>query len=242
MNDFLVEAGALAFVGVLLLIALWPTDKTSAKVLRKWGVADPTPAQVAESKVYLKRRRLLYPWLFLAISSAGYRAFPGSDFIGTEILLTVLAGMLLAELIASLRPSKGTRREAVLVPRGVLDLVPAWGLVVFGLGAALALVVFLLAQPTPASGIIALVFCVVAVLGAVLLAVQRPSSGDGSVDTAFRVRSARVALGLGVALTGLLCTMAPVGGFVVPALVLVLIGLGWNLVGPPPRAELTARG
>jgi hypothetical protein len=124
----------------------------------------------------------------------------------------------------------------------VLDLVPAWGLVVFGLGAVLALVMFLLTRPTPAAGIIALVFCVVSVLGAVLLAVQRPSSGDGSVDAAFRVRSARVALGLGVALTGLLCTVVPLGGFVVLALVLVLIGLGWNLVGPPPRDEVPARG
>lgn len=242
MNDFLIEIGALAFIGVLLLIVLWPTDKTSAKVLRKWRVADPTPAQVAESKVYLKRRRLLYPWLFLAISSASYQTFPGSeDFVGTEILLTVLAGMLLAELVASLRPSKGTRREAVLAPRGVLDLVPAWGLVAFGLGAVLALVMFLLTQPTPASGIIALVFCVVAVLGAVLLAVRRPSSGDGAVDTAFRVRSARVTLGLGVALTGLLCTMVPVGGIVVPALVLGLIGLGWGLAALPPRVEVPAR-
>jgi hypothetical protein len=238
VDDAWIEAGSVAFIGVLLLIALWPTEKTSAKVLRKWHVPDPTPAQVAESKLYLKRRRLLYPWLFVGISYGGYRVLPGSDFVVAEILLTVLAGMLLAELIASLRPTRGPRREAVLAPRRVLDLVPAWGLVVFGVCVVLVLV--LLVRTVSVAGFVALGSCVAAVFGAVLLAVQRPTSGDESVDVAFRVRSARVALGLGVALTGVLAG-SMIGGFASFAVV-VAIGLGWSLVGPPPAAEMPARG
>jgi hypothetical protein len=236
-----VELVSMGFVGVMLLIALWPTDKTAAKVLRKWHVPDPTPEQVAESKVYLKRRRLLYPWLFIAITYGGNRVFPDEDYLVGEVMVTVLSGMLLAELIAALRPTKGVRREAVLVPRRVLDLVPPWGLVVFGVCAAGVLVLLALSQPVPVPGLIGMVLSVVVVAGALALAVRRPTSGDEAVDAAFRLRSARVALGLGVALTGVLSTRTTLTGYVLFAAV-VLIGLGWNLVSPPPVSELPVRG
>lgn len=240
MRDTGIELGALAFVGVMLLIALWPTDKTAAKVLRKWNVVDPTPAQVAESKVYLKRRRLLYPWLFLAIGYGTSKLLPSDDgYFTVQVLTTVLAGMLLAELIAAVRPSRGVRRVAVLVPRRVRDLVPAWGLVAFFLGVDVVVVLLVLARPVAVPALVFLAFCVLTSTGAILLAVKRPTSGDEAVDEAFRLRSARVALGLGTAVAGVLAVAADPSGYAVPALCLVLIGLGWNLVSPP-RAEAAA--
>ena len=242
MREIWVELGVSAFVGVMLLIALWPTDKTAAKALRKWNVVDPTPAQVTESKVYLKRRRLLYPWLFVAISYGTSRFAPAEDgYFAAQVLTTVLAGMLLAELIASVRPSKGARRVAVLVPRRVRDLVPVWGLVAFFAGVDVVVVLLAVSRPVAVPALVYLAFCVLASTGAILLAVRRPTSGDEAVDEAFRLRSARVALGLGMATAGLLAVTAHVSGFAVLALCLVLIGLGWNLVGPPPT-EVPARG
>lgn len=237
-----IELLAIGFVGVVLLIALWPTDKTAAKVLRKWHVPDPTPAQVAESKLYLKRRRLLYPWLFVVISYGSGQVFYSRDYFISEVLTTVLVGMLLAELIAATRPIRGSRRVAVLVPRHVRDLVPVWGLVVFGVAAVGVVVLLALSWPATAVALVFLVSCALAVCGAVLLAVRRPPSGDEVVDEVFRVRSGRVALGLGVASTGLLATAATDAGYPVLAACLVLVGLGWNLVGPPPRDEVLARG
>jgi hypothetical protein len=237
-----IELLAIGFVGVMLLIALWPTDKTAAKVLRKWHVPDPTPAQVAESKLYLKRRRLLYPWLFVAISYGSSRVYSSPDYFVAEVVTTVLVGMLLAELIAATRPTRESRRVAVLVPRRVRDLVPVWGLVVFGVAAVGVVVLLALSWPVTAVALVFLASCALAVCGAVLLAVRRPPSGDEVVDEVFRVRSGRVALGLGVAATGLLATAATGGDYQVLVACLVLVGLGWNLVGPPPPAELPARG
>ena len=241
MRDIAIELGTSAFVGVMLLVALWPTDKTAAKVLRKWDVVDPTPAQVAESKVYLKRRRLLYPWLFVAISYGTSRFVPeeGGYFV-TQIPTTVLAGMLLAELIASARPSKGVRRVAVLIPRRVRDLVPSWGLVAFATGVGVVVVLLAATRPVEVPALVFLAFCALASTGAILLAVRRPTSGDEVVDEAFRLRSARVALGLGVATVGLLASATDVSGLVVLVLCPVLLGLGWNLVGPP-SSEAPAR-
>ncbi|PRY45794.1 hypothetical protein [Umezawaea tangerina] len=228
-----VDLVSAAFVGVMLLIALWPTDKTAAKVLRRWRVADPTAAQVAESKVYLKRRRLLYPWLFVGTSYVSSRVEPEPDFF-LAILVTVLAGMLLAELIAALRPSKGRRREAVLAPRRALDLVPVWGVALFGVSVVAVLVVLLTTRPLPWVGLAVLAVGVLAALGGVRLAVTRPTSGDEAVDSAFRVRSARVALGLGVALTGLVTSYSSARGLPVLllAVLAVVFGLGW-LATPP---------
>ncbi|MFD9734750.1 hypothetical protein [Umezawaea sp. NPDC059074] len=237
-----IQLGVQGFVGLMLLIALWPTDKTAAKVLRKWHVADPTPAQVAESKVYLKRRRLLYPWLFLAIGYGASKLLPAADYFVPQILLTVLAGMLLAELISAARPTRGPRRVAVLAPRRVVDVVPAWGLVVFGAAAVALAVALVVARPVPVPSLIALAAVVLAVTGAVRLAVRRPTSGDEAVDAALRVRSGRVALGLGLAMTGMLVGGSSPGGFALLALCVVLIGLGWNLVTPPVRAEAPVRG
>jgi hypothetical protein len=241
VRDIAIGLGASAFVGVVLLVLLWPTDKTAAKVLRKWAVVDPTPAQVTESKVYLKRRRLLYPWLFVAISYGTSRFVPeGGGYFATQILTTVLAGMLLAELIASVRPDKGVRRVAVLVPRRVRDLVPTWGLVAFSTGVGVVVVLLALTRPVAVLALVLLAFCVLASTGAILLAVRRPTSGDEAVDEAFRLRSARVALGLGLATVGLLVSAADVNGFVLLVLCPVLLGLGWNLVGPP-SSEAPAR-
>jgi len=56
-----------ALVFLLLLVVLWPTDVNGRRLLKKWGVAEPSDEQVAEGVRYLKRRRLLYPWLYAVL-------------------------------------------------------------------------------------------------------------------------------------------------------------------------------
>ena len=85
------------------------------------------------------------------------------------------------------RPTRGARRVAVPAPRRVVDVVPAWGLVVFGITAV------------------------------------------------------ALAVGLGLAMTGMLVGGSSPGGFALLAVSVVLIGLGWNLVTPPVCAEAPVR-
>src|SRR3954447_18777959 len=91
-------------LGLTILIVLWPGEKHGKRLLTRWGVPDPDAAEVALAVRYLKRRRLWYPWLFLAIPPLLDDKTTGS------ILAVLLLGRLIAELLAQ-RPVRGPRRE-----------------------------------------------------------------------------------------------------------------------------------
>ncbi|MET8845597.1 hypothetical protein [Amycolatopsis sp. NPDC004625] len=176
-------------IGLAILIVLWPGEKHGKRLLERWGVAEPSAAEVALAVRYLKRRRLWYPWLFLAIP-------PLLDDGGAgTIVVTLLLGGLIAELLAQ-RPARGPRREAVLAPRTLRDVVPVWVLVLGGLAAVAAVAHLAL---TAQGKLLAVAAGTVVVCAAItLLAVRRPAVGEPRTDLALRTRSARVAIGLGI--------------------------------------------
>lgn len=183
--------------GLVLLVVLWPTPQTGRRLLKKWHVHEPTDEQIAEAVRYLKRRRLLYPWLYLGVGLLSDDRLKG----GYDILVTVLAGTLLAELIA-LRPPRQRQREATLLPRRLFQI------------ASPVLVGFYLFGVAVCAGFTGywhdwrLVFALLAsvlVVGVIMWsAVVRPASGDPQVDSALRTRSIHVSAGLGIALAGAL--------------------------------------
>ncbi|MGW5744233.1 hypothetical protein [Amycolatopsis sp. NPDC003861] len=189
-------------LGLAILIVLWPGQKHGKRLLERWGVAEPDAGEVDLAVRYLKRRRLWYPWLFLAIPPLLDDTTTGS------ILATLLLGGLIAELFAQ-RPSRGPRREADLAPRTLLGVVPAWILVLGVLAAAGSLVHLGLTAQWKLLAVAAGTALVSAAI--TLLAVRRPAVGAARADLALRRRSARVAVGLGIGA----CTAIgwPVGDF-----------------------------
>lgn len=182
--------------GLVLLVLLWPTAVNGQRLLKKWEVADPTDAQVMDAVRYLKRRRLLYPWLFVATG-----LFTPLGRGHGDIVVTVLAGTLLAELLA-LRAPRHARREATLTPRGLFDIASKYVLgtyVLFVVGVAVYLGIY--AEWVRMGLLAATTAAVAAVIWA---AVARPASGDQVVDMALRTRSVHVSEGLGAALAGTL--------------------------------------
>ncbi len=237
MRDVLIAAST----GLVLLVLLWPTDGVATWLLRRWKIGEPTPPQVAEAVRYLKRRRLLYPWLFVACA---WPAVPlPVDGLVSGLLVTLLSGALLAELTA-LRPGSDRHRVVSPAHRGVFDLVPRTAVAVLGVFAAatLALVAAALAardwveqvaervvdgqiegpdgvtttplnrgellDGTPWWVLGGLVLTLLVVAAVVRAALVRPASGDPDVDAVLRTRSARVAVGVGVAITGVLMSTA----------------------------------
>ncbi|ALG11306.1 hypothetical protein [Kibdelosporangium phytohabitans] len=214
--------------GLALLVILWPTVKVGQRFLRRWGVSDPTEQQGLLARRYLLHRRLLYPPLFLAA--------PLITFGDTNPLPTLITALLLGEIIAMLRPSRGPR-TATLTRRTWSDLVPRWALVAMlvlaGFAALLAVAAGLAKQwgmglldKYPPDGfwrtngdivasvadvhrmldnsawlvvLVSVVLVTAVVLGIVWLAVYRGSGTDPSVDAALRTRTARVAVGIGIA-------------------------------------------
>jgi hypothetical protein len=210
------------FVGLMLLVLLWPTAANGKRLLKKWEVPDPTDAQVQDAVRYLKRRRLLYPWLYPAI---GYFTPLGNG--NGDLVVTVLAGTLLAELLA-LRPRRAARRVATLTPRGLRDIASKWVLLWY-VAIVITSVIYLVIDWRPWQ-ILWLALSVVAVSVVTWAAVARPASGDEIVDMALRTRSVHVAAGLGAAVAGAL-----------PAGFLGLIGIvAWIAMAntKPQRAKI----
>ncbi|HEX6359688.1 hypothetical protein [Actinophytocola sp.] len=215
-------------VGVLLVV-MWPTERTGFRLLRDWGVPEPRPDQVDEAVRYLWQRRILYAVLFVVVPPLVDRVLwhdAGQPVL--KIFMPLLVAMLVAEVVATVRPVSGVR-VASLDPRGWRDLVPRWAVVVAGVLVVLTVtwsVAGLVARPwadrfaaalppndemSPATGWLARGFAAAAVALMVLLvhlAVRRPSVADAAVDAALRTRTARVAVGIGIGWLGLAVAQA----------------------------------
>ncbi|AXB48170.1 hypothetical protein [Amycolatopsis albispora] len=228
-DNMLGVAVIMGLVGLLLLIPLWPGEKQGVKVLRRWGVPDPTPADVEEAVRYLRRRRLWYPWLFLGLPALGGALGLGrllDDGSFGVLTATLLLGGLIAEVLAQ-RPPKTRVREAALHRRGIRDFIPLWGLLAYAAVAATT-VGWLVSGRSWGMLVVAAVVTALTWL-IILLAVRRPSTGDSAVDGALRLRSARVAAGLGAAATAALT--APATNLFTALLVLAGIAVWVNLAG-----------
>ncbi len=196
MSDRVTAVVVFVFVGLVLLVLLWPTAANGRRLLKKWEVPDPSESQVQDAVRYLKRRRLLYPWLYPAI---GYFTPLGDG--NSDILVTVLAGTLFAELLA-LRPPRRARREATLAPRGLREIGSRYVLGSYAVFVAGAAVYLGMSQNWLRTGLLAL--SAVAVVAIIWAAVARPANGDQVVDMALRTRSVHVSAGLGAAVAGVL--------------------------------------
>ena len=196
---FLVSAG-------ILLLLLWPRARSGVRLLRNWGVAEPTSEQGRVARHYLLNRRLLYavfivlagPVGALTTLAVGRSYFP---YVGW-----FLAALLLAELIAMLRPVRGQVRVATLERRSIRDVLPRWMIAVHlvTVAAAVAGVVALDVDQENQPGtapvwvqVLVVIASAVAVYAVAWFAVARPAVGDPQVDRALRLRSARVMIGLG---------------------------------------------
>lgn len=234
-------AGA-AVIGCGLLAVLWPGRKQGLRVLTRWGVDDPSHAEVTDAVQYLKRRRLWYPWMFLAVSAlVSSRGESGSWAAIQTLLSTLVLGALLAEVVAQ-RPSRGLRRVAVLGPRSMGNVVSLWSIAAFAILAAVVVGVSALSltgtewarrlQPDPGPVLVAALVVSMIGLGIVWLAVRRPAVGEPRADNALRLRSARVGAGLTMATMGILFSTggSTTGQFVAGAGVLC-----WIATVNPPR-------
>jgi hypothetical protein len=189
----------------VLLLILWPTRRSGERLLQTWGVPWPQPEQIAEAVRYLWQRRILCVVLFLVVPPlAGLIWRDETQSPGFGIIVPLLVAMLIAELVATIRPVSGIR-IAALDRRTWRDLVPRWavGVVTLLVGLTVAAVVVGLtagAPVLPALGQVAVCLVVVGLL--VRLAVRRPSVADEAVDAALRTRTARVALGIAIGWLG----------------------------------------
>ncbi|GAB1512099.1 hypothetical protein [Actinophytocola sp. KF-1] len=246
-----------ALAAVVLLLVLWPTERSGRRLLQTWGIPRPDPAQVHEAVRYLRQRRFLYVVLFLVFPPlAGLVDRDSERLPGIGIFVPLLVAMLVAELIATLRPVSGIR-TASLDRRSWRDLVPRWA-VRTGAGAACACVVLAVSGIAAGPGTAWLVLgyvvaCLSFVALLVALAVRRPSVPDAAVDAALRTRTARVAVGIGFGWLGTALTMgtehlrshAPSGAVAtvldVAALVIVIgMIVCWMWVALPSRRSLAA--
>lgn len=140
-----------AIAAAVLLVLLWPNRHSGRRLLANWGIPEPVEPQVAEAVRYLRRRRLLHVALFLVLPPVTGLVWPAVDGNETpgNVIVPLLAAMLIAELIATVRPVSGVR-VASLDPRSWRDLVPAWAIGVTAALTALAValaVLGLTAQP-----------------------------------------------------------------------------------------------
>jgi hypothetical protein len=199
-------------VAAVLAVVLWPTRNSGLGLLRVWGIPDPDPDQVTEAVRYLIRRRLVFIVLFLVLPPVlGLVGWP--DIVGTGIFMPLLVAMLIAELVATLRPASGIR-VARLDRRGWRDLVPRWAVWVLAAMTVLTagLAGYGLTQESGAiwtsyrltsAGVLAYLVVGLGLVGVLVhLAVRRPAVTDEAVDAALRRRTARVAVGIGFGWVG----------------------------------------
>lgn len=204
-----------AIVAAVLLLGLWPTPRSGLRLLRTWGIPHPRQDQVAEAVRYLRQRRILYVVGFLVIPPLVGLVIGEDASVG--LFLPLLAAMLVAETVATLRPAGGVR-VARLDRRGWRDLVPRWAVLVMAVMTLLTagLAGYGLTQErgtgtvdqTSGAALAYVAVCLAMVGLLVHLAVRRPSLPDEAVDVALRRRTARVAVGIGFGWLGTVLTVA----------------------------------
>lgn len=233
--------------GLALLAILWPNRRSAVRLLGRWGVADPTDAELAQALTYLRRRRFWYPWLFLGLGflvDTIHLLRTDQDNVWS-IPAVLLIGALLAELFAQ-RRSATPVRVAIPIRRGLTDIVPGWALLLHTLAAlgAVAMLGGALAGTgwarrwyphwSTATLWIALGAAVVSVLLVwviVGLALRRPALAEVRIDPLLRTRSARVPVGLG---TATLCALIGGGASDFRGMIVVVVGLlCWSIVARP---------
>ncbi|GAB2966545.1 hypothetical protein LWP59_21950 [Amycolatopsis acidiphila] len=224
----------LGLFGLVILVVLWPGRKHGVRLLRRWGVPDPSEVDVETAVRYLKRRRFWYPWLFFVLPLLSEAVGASGDDDSWTVAWTVLLGGMLGELLAWRRPGRG-RREAMLAYRGVTDLVPVWALVLLALAIAGGVVRAILTHVWPQLGVTLGCAAVAAVV--VALALRRPVAGDAAVDLVLRARSARVATGLAIILPAAL--PQPVLSFGAVLVFVLSVAAGIAVVTPDPHLAAT---
>ncbi len=222
---------------VVFLVVLWPTRRSGRRLLQTWGVPAPGEDQVGVAVRYLKQRRVLYVVLFLTVPAlAGLIWRDDAALPGFGIVVPLLLAMLVAELVATLRPVSGLR-VASLDRRSWRDLVPRWAIIVVALLVVLSVGCSVLAFAAGASGWAPLgnvIVCLAVVGLLVWLAVRRPAVADEAVDAALRTRTARVAVGIGFGWLGAALLTAAQELYYRSAVV-----IHFPDPGPPPPSWLT---
>lgn len=234
---------------LLVNAIVWPTKRSAKRLLRRWLVKDPTEAEVAEALTYLRRRRIWYPWLFIGLPIV----FDGIGLLSHDqdnvwsFPAMLLIGALLAEMLAQ-RRSPTPIRAAIPVRRGLTDLVPGWALALHTVAALGAIV--LLGGALAGLGwarhwypgwsarllwvaLAAAVLTALVVWAVVGLALRRPSVAELRIDPVLRIRSARVPVGLGVAV---LCALIGGGQSDFRGGIVFVAGLFlWSVIARPVR-------
>jgi hypothetical protein len=237
----------------VLLLALWPVRSRAAGLLRRWGVGDPTELETDEALRYLRRRRLCYPGLYLAISLGASLVAPEPAPLPALVLAVLLAGGLIADVIgwqpgtaatsadtsAPRQPARGQPARALIpwwsftlasVLFGAVELLGGAGL----LGHRWALAVI----PSPGLALGLGSAAVLASAATIWLAAHRPTRGSARAHEALRLRSARVGLGLGMLA---LSTIGASGGSPI-GLAVAALGLAGALATTAPVRNRTPTG
>jgi hypothetical protein len=241
-----------ALVGLLMLAILWPTKGSARRLLKRWGVPDPTDRERDQALTYLKRRRFWYPWLYIALAALfdNSGVLPQDDNSPVALPGVLLLGALLAEVLAQ-RRSPSPHRVAVPVHRGLTDLVPRWALVLHACAAAGAVLLlggaligvgwasrWLAAWDTRALWIMlaAALVSVLTVWLVVALALRRPTVDELRIDPLLRARSARVAVGLGIGALGLMVSSGSGNSYSFRQMLILVASLAiWSMVAGPVR-------
>lgn len=229
--------GPYVVAGIVLMIVLWPTERSGRRLLRRWAGPDElTPEQIAAAVRYLRHRRLLIlPLLLLALLVTRDAGSPAGQVLLPEggPIASILVALLTAEAAAVIRRPRDPVRMASLVRRRWSDLLPRWvttvytGLTLLAVALAVAEVairrwaerldrsetyasVQLVDLPSSWWLLAGLVLSFALVCGVVWSATRRRADADERIDRALRTRSARVAVGLGLGWSALIALTAMV--------------------------------
>lgn len=203
----------LIIVAIVATLMRSQTPVSGQRLLRRWGLPEPTVEQGKVAAAYLRTRRRRYVPIFIGLwlVVGGVRAavdVPGNTSWFLLLLGTIIATLLVSEASAMLRPALRSERSAALIRRGITDLVPPYGVLAFGSVTLVTLfgIVVNLFLPGGKGQMWLLLVALVAVASACCVVVwlsliRGRLYDDGAVDAALRIRTARVTISSGLFLT-----------------------------------------